>query len=143
MPQDLSHSKAPQEQSLLAEDHPELMIEEDETSYVTLEQPVPFHYVLLTEKHLEEKSQPATLVGLSQRRGVIEAAGPLARYSNIMLQFEDKIGGEDIEELYAKVIRPLDRSSKQYLIHFTSIPPGAKAWLSRLAGIPDTGSAKM
>ena len=125
------------------EDHPELMIEEDETSYVTLEQPVPFHYVLLTEKHLEEKSQPATLVGLSQRRGVIEAAGPLARYSNIMLQFEDKIGGEDIEELYAKVIRPLDRSSKQYLIHFTSIPPGAKAWLSRLAGIPDTGSAKM
>ena len=107
-----------------------------------LVQALPCHYVRLTEKHLEEKNQPATLVGLSQRRAVIEAAGPLAPYSNIMLQFEEKIEGEEAAELYAKVLRPIDESSNRYLIHFTSIPPGIKAWLSKLASAADSVSTQ-
>lgn len=47
------------------QDHPERIIDEDETRCVTLVQAVPCHYVRLTDKHLEEKNQPATLVGLS------------------------------------------------------------------------------
>jgi adenylate cyclase len=124
------------------EDYPELMIEEDETSCVSLVQAVPCYYVRLTEKHLEEKNQSATLVGLSQRRAVIEAAGPLARYSNIMLQFEDKTGGEEVAELYAKVLRPVHESPNRYLIHFTSIPPGMKAWLSQLASVGNSESTQ-
>ena len=115
------------------EDHPELMVDEDETACSNLVQAVPCHYVRLTEKHLEEKKQRATLVGLSQRQAVLDASGPLERYSNIMLQFEEKIGEEDAAELYAKVLRPMDTTSNRYLIHFTSIPPGLKKWLKELA----------
>ena len=76
--------------------------------------------------------RPATLVGLSHRRAVVEAVGPLPRYANIMLRFEAEAGEEETPELYAKVIRRLDESCKRYLIHFTSVPPGIRARLHRL-----------
>jgi hypothetical protein len=37
-------------------------------------------------------------------------------------------------ELYAKVIRPLAEPGNRYLIHFTSVSPGVRARLNRLAG---------
>jgi adenylate cyclase len=114
-------------------DQPALSIEEDETNCVTLAKTVPCHYVRMNEKHLKEKNQPATLVGLAQRRAVIEATGSLERYSNIMIQIGDKTEGRGVSELYAKVIRPIQESPNRYLIHFTSIPPNIKAWLNGLA----------
>jgi class 3 adenylate cyclase len=114
------------------EDHPELVLEKEETSFKTLVEPLPLHYVRLTDKHLDEQMRPATLVGLSHRRAVVEAVGPLPRYANIMLRFEAEGGEEETPELYAKVIRPLDESCKRYLIHFTSVPPGMRARLHRL-----------
>jgi adenylate cyclase len=117
------------------EGHPELALEEEETSCTTLSEPVPLHYVLLTGKHFDEQMQPATLVALSRRRAEIEATGPLPRYANIMFRLEAEVGeeaaGEEAPELYAKVIRPLDEASNLYLIHFTSIPPGIQARLDR------------
>jgi hypothetical protein len=46
-----------------------------------------------------------------------------------MLEQEAMFQGE---ELYAKVLRPLDESSQHYVIHFTSVSPGLRAWLDRL-----------
>jgi len=93
---------------------------------------VPVHYVRLSDKHLDETMQPAALVGLSHRRAVIEAADPLPGYTNIMLRFEEKTGGEETPELYAKVIRPLDEAEKRYLIHFTSVSPGLRERLRQI-----------
>jgi adenylate cyclase len=115
------------------EDHPELAIEEEETTCPTLDKPVPFHYVRLSEKHLDETMQPATLVGLSHRRAVIETPDPLPNYANIMLRFEAETGGEEAPELYAKVIRLFDDSENRYLIHFTSVPPGMRVRLQRFS----------
>jgi adenylate cyclase len=114
------------------EDHPELLLKEEEPIFTTLDDPLPFHYVVLTDKHLDEQMHPATLVAISQRRAVVEAAGNLPRYANIMLRLEAGSAEEKSAELYAKVIQPLDESSKRYVIHFTSIPPGMRAWLHRL-----------
>ncbi|MEE8590929.1 MAG: adenylate/guanylate cyclase domain-containing protein [Spirochaetia bacterium] len=118
------------------EEHPELALEEEETSCTTLSEPVPLHYVMLTGKHFDEQMQPATLVALSRRRAEIEAVGPLPRYANIMFRLEAEAGeeaaGGEAPELYAKVIRPLDEASNRYLIHFTSVPPGIQARLDRL-----------
>jgi adenylate cyclase len=120
-------------------DHPELVIEEEEEeeSCTNLVEPVPLNYVRLTDKHLDEQFRPATLVGLSHRRAVIEVAAPLPRYTNIMLRLEGKAGDKDEPELYAKVIRLLDDSFNLYLIHFTSVAPGTRArlqqYLSRAA----------
>ncbi len=111
------------------EDHPELVLEEEETSCTTLAEPVPLHYVRLTDKHLDEQMEPATLISVSHRRAVVEASGPLPPYANIMLRLEAEAGEEEAPELYAKVIRPLDESCKRYLIHFTSVPPGMRARL--------------
>ena len=116
------------------EDHPELAVDEEETSCPALDEPVSFHYVRLSDKHLDEAMQPATLVGLSHRRAVIEAADPLPLYANIMLRFEAETGEEKTPELYAKVIRCIEDSENRYLIHFTSVSPGMRGQLNRLAG---------
>ncbi len=115
------------------EEYPELVLEEEETSFTTLAKPLSVHYVRLIDKHLDEQMQPATLVGLSERQAVIEAEGPLPRYANIMLRLEAQADEEEAPDLYAKVIRPLDESSKRYLIHFTSVPPGMRARLRQLS----------
>jgi adenylate cyclase len=116
------------------EGHPELLLGEEETSCPALDEPVPVHYLRLSDKHLDETMQPAILVGLSQRRAVIESAEALPRYTNIMLRFEAETGEKEPPELYAKVIRPLDDSENRYLIHFTSVSPRMKAQLNGLAG---------
>ena len=105
------------------DDYPDLLLEVEGTRCTPLVNPVPLHYVRLTDKHIDEHMQPATLVGLSQRRAMIETSGPLPRFANIMLQLDSAVG-ETPPELYAKVIRPLDGSSNSYLIHFTSVPNG-------------------
>jgi adenylate cyclase len=114
------------------EDHPELVLEEEEVSCTTLAEPISLSYVLLTGKHLDEKMLPATLIGLSHRRALVEAAGPLPRYANIMLRLEADAGEEEEPELYAKVIRPFDESCSRHLIHFTSVPPAVRARLHQL-----------
>ena len=114
------------------EDHPDLTIEEEETIFTTLRDPLPFHYVVLTDKHLDEQMHPAMLVGISKRRAVVEAAGNLARHANLMLRLEVQSDAEKPEELYAKVVQLLDESSRRYVIHFTSIPPKMRAWLTAL-----------
>ena len=83
------------------EDHPELLLEAEETIFTTLADPLPFHYIVLTDKHLDEQMQPATLVGISQRRAVIEVAGHLPQYANIMLQLE-----VESEEANRKIYMP-------------------------------------
>ncbi len=119
------------------EDYPELSLEPDETIFTSLAESLLCHYVVLTEKHLDEQMQPATLVGISQRRTVIEVAGQLPNYANLMLQLE---AGSDREDLYAKVVRSLDESSNRYVIHFTSVSSAMRAWLDRLAnGSGDLG----
>ena len=118
------------------DDHPDLAMKEEDTSCPALAKPVPVRYIRLSEKHLDETMQSATLVGLSHRRGVIETVETLPRYTNIMLRFEAETGEEEPPELYAKVIRPLDDSENRYLIHFTSVPPRMRAQLNGLAGRP-------
>jgi adenylate cyclase len=111
------------------EDHPELLLKEEDPIFMPLDDPQPLYYVVLTDKHLDGQIQRATLVSISQRQAVIEVAGQLPPYANIMLEQEAVAKGE---ELYAKVIRSLDDSSHSYVIHFTWVPSGMRAWLDRL-----------
>jgi adenylate cyclase len=114
-------------------EHPELVLEEEETNFTALAKPLSINYVRLTEKHLDEQMQRATLVGLSKRQAVIEAASPLPRYANIMLRLASEAAEEEASEMYAKVIRLLEAASKRYIIHFTSVPPRMRERLERLA----------
>ena len=113
-------------------DHPELVLGEEEASFTTLAEPLPLSFVQLTEKHLHEKMEHATLVSLSHSRAIIEAGAPLLRYTNLMLRLETEVDGEEAPDLYAKVIRPLDESQNRYIIHFTSVSPGMRTRLMRL-----------
>ena len=49
-----------------------------------------------------------------------------------MLQLEVESEAGKSEEVYAKVVQPLDEASRRYVIHFTSIPPAIRAWFHRL-----------
>ncbi len=114
------------------EDHPEILLKEEETSLTTLAEPLPCSYARLTGKHLGDHMEPGTLVCLSHRRAVIEVTGQLPPYINIMLRLEMEDCEEKSPEVYAKVIHPVDESGKRYLIHFTSVTPGLQAQLHRL-----------
>ncbi len=115
------------------EDHPELLLKEEEPIFTTLDDPVPFSYAVLTGKHLDEQMQPGTLVAISQRQAVVEVTDPLPPHTNIMLRLEVEAGEEESPGVYAKVMHPLDESGRRYVIHFTSVPPGVRAQLHRLA----------
>jgi adenylate cyclase len=118
------------------EDYPELFLQEEESIFTTLDDPLDISYLILTGKHLDGPLQPATLVGISRRQAVVQVAGQLPPYANIILQPEAVSPGK---ELYAKVVRSLDESSHRYVIHFTSVSSGMRAWLDQLAsrGGPD------
>jgi adenylate cyclase len=112
-------------------EHPELLLQEEVASLTSLAKPIPFSYLSLTDKHLDEKMSPGTLLSLSTRRAIVEVTCPLELYANIMLRLEAEAGDED-PELYAKVIHPLDESIRRYLIHFTSVSPAVQGRLQRL-----------
>lgn len=114
------------------EDYPELLLQEEEPIFTTLADPLPFYYVVLTDKHQDGQMQRATLVSISQRRAVVEAAGQLPRRTNIMFRLEGGNGEEESPELYAKVIQPVDELGQRYLIHFTWVPPDMQVRLHRL-----------
>jgi adenylate cyclase len=114
------------------EDYPELLLKEEEPIFTTLTDPLPFYYVVLTDKHQDGQMQRATLVSISRRRAVVEAASQLPRRTNIMFRLEGRSGEEESPELYAKVIQPVDELGKRYLIHFTWVPPDMQVRLHRL-----------
>jgi len=115
------------------EDYPELLLDQQDANCTVLAEPQPLHYVRLSGKHINEHMQPATLVGLSRRRGVLEACAPLQPYVNLMLRLKPAKSDDQVLELYAKVIRTIDESKHRYLVHFTSIPPEAQTWLQQLS----------
>jgi len=113
------------------EDHPGLLLTEEAASFTILVEPIPFSYMSLTGKHLDEQMHPGTLLSLATRRAIVEVTHPLESYANIMLRLEAGAGDEE-SELYAKVIHPLDESIRRYLIHFTSVSPAVQGRLQRL-----------
>jgi adenylate cyclase len=115
-------------------DHPDLSIEEEGTGCAILAEPIPVQFVPLTDKHLDQEMQRATLFGLSQRQAMIKGTGPLDPHTDIMLRFKSEAGDEDPPELYAKVIRPVDDPREGFLIHFTSVSPVTRKRLRRLTG---------
>jgi adenylate cyclase len=110
------------------EDYPELSLQEEAPVFLNLEEPLSFTYVVLAGKYLAGDKKPATFLSVSPRQAVIEVADELPLYANLMLAQEAMFPGE---ELYAKVTRFLDDSSQQYVIHFTSVPAGMRAWLDQ------------
>ena len=116
------------------EDHPELLLKEEDAIFTPLDNPLPFYYVVLTHKHQDGQMQRATLVSISQRQAVVEVASRLPRRTNIMFWLAGKSGEEESPELYAKVIQSLDELGKRHLIHFT--------WVTGHAGAATTADGK-
>ena len=114
------------------EDHPELLLKEEEPIFTTLDDPLPVYYAVLADKHLDGQMQPATLVSISPRQAVMEVASRLPRRTNIMFRLEGNRGEEESPELYAKVMQPLDELCQRYLIHFTWVPPDIQVRLQQL-----------
>jgi adenylate cyclase len=115
------------------EDYPELMLKEEESILTTLSDPLPFNYSVLTDKRKDGQMQRALLLSISQRRAVVEVASQLPQRANIMFRLDDSGGVEELPELYAKVIRPVDEVAQRYLIHFTWVSPDIQVRLQRLA----------
>lgn len=114
-------------------DYPGLSLEQQEaTCIVALVEPCPLRYACLSDKRRDERMQPATLVGLSPRRGVLVTYEPLQPYGNLVLRLPPLTGNEQTLELYAKVIRSLDEAEHRYLVHFTSVPSEVQIRLQQL-----------
>jgi adenylate cyclase len=114
------------------EDHPDLMLEEEEAILTPLPHSLPCYYLVLAGKHLDGPMQPAALVSISLRRAEVEVNCQLTPRANLMLRWHEE-RSEDSPEFYAKVIQPLHESGRRYLIHFTSVPPAVQERLQRLS----------
>lgn len=117
---------------------PELSIYEDVLNQTPLPRPLHCLLSVLTGKNLSLQMKPVTLVSVSRKGAVVEAAGTLKRRADIMIRLPVE-AGEAAPEFYAKVIEPTDKPGGRYLIHFTS-PPGTPAKLRKLASAPYTES---
>jgi adenylate cyclase len=113
-------------------DYPDLMLEEEKISLMTLPHPLPCWYLVLTGKHLEGPMQPATLVSISPRRAVVAVDRQLSPRANIMLRLEKGSSEQDSAEVYAKVLQSLDAARHLYLIHFTFVPAAVQERLQFL-----------
>jgi adenylate cyclase len=115
------------------EEHPQLRLEQ-EGACPLLPEPQPVLFVRLTGKHFDEQMEPATFVALSPRQAVLQASAAVPAYANLLLRLKSAEGEAEMPEFYAKVVRAVDESGHQCLIHFTSIPPAVRARLNRLMG---------
>ena len=119
-------------------DYPELALEEEPESCTILPEPALFPYARLSRKQLYKQMQTARLAGLCRRQAVVEAAGQLPRYANIVRRLKMETDDE-APELYAKVTRPLNESGERHLIHFTPIPPAMQERLDGLQSKAEGG----
>jgi len=111
-------------------EYPELEIEPEETC-TPLSEPVLVHFIRLTGKHLDELLEPAYFTALSQHQAVLRVRALLPPYCNLLLRLERVGGDEEVQELYAKVLRSFDEPDPYYLIHFTSVPPRVRSWIDQ------------
>lgn len=116
------------------EEYPELGIEAEEPC-MPLPTPVLVHFVRLTGKHLDEQLEPAHFTALTQRQALLRVPTPLPLYCNLLLRLEKVGSDEEVQELYAKVLRSFDEPDPLYLIHFTSVPPSVRPWIDQLTSI--------
>jgi class 3 adenylate cyclase len=96
------------------EDHSELALEKETASFTVLVEPFPVQYIVLAEKHLDQEMQSGRLLELSRQEAVLMAAGPLSKYTNIMIRLEAQANEKETPELYAKVI---GQTADEHLMH--------------------------
>lgn len=105
-----------------------------------LSAPLLMQCIRLTGKRLENRADPALLVGLSKQRAEVVTSRSLKRSDNIVLRVRNaNRHGEETPELYAKVVRVLQGPENTYLIHFTSVSPGMRVLLG-MASESDGGA---
>jgi adenylate cyclase len=116
------------------EEYPDLELDQREPMCQPLAEPHPLQYVRLSGKQIKEEMKPATLVGLSHRRGVLKTCEQIEPFTNLMIRLSPVGNDNQILELYAKVISKIVASDHRYLVHFTSIPPETHVCLRKLLG---------
>ena len=115
-------------------DAPRLSPGKSQARCSVLPTPLSMQCVRLTGKRLENRADPALLVGLAVQRAEVVTTCPLKRSDNIVLRGATaNQSGEETPELYAKVVRVLPEPKNGYLIHFTFVSPEMQAILCRSA----------
>jgi hypothetical protein len=94
---------------------------------------------VLEDKHIDDTMFSGRLLQLSDRAAELEVARALQPLSNIRIHVADAASQTNVVEqpateyeIYAKVLgKEVDASGHAH-IHFTSMPPEAKAWLHKI-----------
>jgi adenylate cyclase len=121
-----------------------IFLRSHENALILLEHPISVRYRVLEDKHLDNAMFVGRLIKLSDNEAELEAGQALSPLSNIRIHITELANSTNLAdpatqtfaeyEIYAKVLDKQVDSSEHSYIHFTSMPPEATVWISKILG---------
>ncbi len=105
-----------------------------EIAWIELEQGLPVQFTVVDWKHTGELGHGGAITQIAPNMVEIRSEVLPSPLANLRISLYDPDGHEISDDLYGKVVAYLSESPPAFLVHFTSVPPEAEAFLAKFLG---------
>jgi adenylate cyclase len=105
-----------------------------EISWIELKQVIPVQFTVVDWKHTEELGHGGAITKIAPKMVEIHSKVLPSPLANLRISLYDPDDHEITDDLYGKVVAHLSETPPAFLVHFTSVPPEAEAFLSKFLG---------
>ncbi len=96
--------------------------------------PLPLRFTILEGKYATGDIHAGSFLRMGENTAEIRSEIQAERMRNLRIFLEDGKGNEITSDLYAKITRTFSDSSSRFYIHFTAVPPEARAFIMQICG---------
>jgi adenylate cyclase len=107
---------------------------EKEITWIELKQGLPVQFAVVDWKHTGELGHGGTITKIAPNMVEIYSEVLPSPLANLRISLYGPDDHEISDDLYGKVVARLSESPPAFLVHFTSIPPEAEAFLAKFLG---------
>lgn len=105
-----------------------------EIKWTELEQRLPVQFTVVDWKHAGELGHGGGITQIAHNMVEVHSKVLPSPLANLRISLYDPDEREITDDLYGKVVAHLSESPPAFLVHFTSVPPEAEAFLAKLLG---------
>lgn len=105
-----------------------------EISWIELKQVIPVQFTVVDWKHTGELGQGGAITKIAPKMVEIHSQVLPSPLANLRISLYDPDDREITDDLYGKVVARLCETPPAFLVHFTSLPPEAEAFLTEFLG---------
>ncbi len=105
-----------------------------EIIWIELKQVIPVHFTVVDWKHTGELGHGGAITKIAPKMVEIHSKVLPSPLANLRISLYDPDDQEITDDLYGKVVARLRESPPAFLVHFTSVPPEAEAFLAKFLG---------